>query len=87
MIPALNDAEMEDILAAAKDAAGAVTAGYTMLRLPLELKELFKEWLQTHFPNRASHVLSLVAQSHGGKLYDSASVRSGWSAMGPTPIC
>src|SRR5580692_3710750 len=71
MIPALNDAEMEEILAAAKE-AGAVTAGYTMLRLPLELKALFKEWLQTHVPNRASHVLSLVAQSHGGKLYDSA---------------
>jgi DNA repair photolyase len=71
MIPALNDAEMEDILAAARD-AGAVTAGYTMLRLPLELKALFKEWLETHAPNKASHVLSLVAQSHGGRLYDSA---------------
>ncbi len=70
MIPALNDAEMEDILAAAKE-AGAATAGYTMLRLPLELKALFKEWLETHVPNRAAHVLSLVAQSHGGKLYDS----------------
>jgi DNA repair photolyase len=71
MIPALNDAEMEDILAAAKD-AGAATAGYTMLRLPLELKALFKEWLETHAPNKAAHVTSLVAQSHGGKLYDSA---------------
>jgi len=70
MIPALNDAEMEDILTAAKG-AGAATAGYTMLRLPLELKALFKEWLETHVPNRAAHVLSLVAQSHGGKLYDS----------------
>jgi DNA repair photolyase len=70
MIPALNDAEMEDILAAAR-AAGAITAGYTMLRLPLELKALFKEWLETHLPNKAAHVLSLVAQSHGGKLYDS----------------
>jgi DNA repair photolyase len=70
MIPALNDAEMEDILTAAKE-AGAVTAGYTMLRLPLELKALFKEWLEEHVPNRAAHVLSLVAQSHGGKLYDS----------------
>jgi DNA repair photolyase len=70
MIPALNDAEMEDILTAAR-AAGAATAGYTMLRLPLELKTLFKEWLETHLPNKAAHVLSLVAQSHGGKLYDS----------------
>jgi DNA repair photolyase len=71
MIPALNDSEMEDILAAAKE-AGAATAGYTMLRLPLELKALFKEWLEEHAPNKASHVLSLVAQSHGGRLYDSA---------------
>jgi DNA repair photolyase len=71
MIPALNDAEMEDILAAAKE-AGATTAAYTMLRLPLELKALFKEWLEGHFPNKAAHVLSLVAQSHGGRLYDSA---------------
>jgi DNA repair photolyase len=70
MIPALNDSEMEDILAAGKE-AGATTAAYTMLRLPLELKDLFKEWLETHFPNKASHVLSLVAQSHGGKIYDS----------------
>jgi DNA repair photolyase len=70
MIPALNDAEMEDVLAAAKE-AGAVTAGYTMLRLPHELKALFREWLETHVPNKAAHVLSLVAQSHGGKLYDS----------------
>jgi DNA repair photolyase len=71
MIPALNDAEMEDILAAARE-AGAATAGYTMLRLPLELKALFKEWLETHFPDKAAHVLSLVAQSHGGKIYDAA---------------
>jgi DNA repair photolyase len=70
MIPALNDTEMENILEAAR-AAGAVTAGYTMLRLPLELKALFREWLETHVPGKASHVLSLVAQSHGGKLYDS----------------
>jgi DNA repair photolyase len=70
MIPALNDSEMEDILAAART-AGAVTAGYTMLRLPLELKDLFKEWLEAHLPGKAAHVLSLVAQSHGGKLYDS----------------
>ena len=42
-----------------------------MLRLPLELKDLFKEWLETHFPGKAAHVLSLVAQIHGGRLYDS----------------
>ncbi|HZT89820.1 MAG TPA: PA0069 family radical SAM protein [Stellaceae bacterium] len=70
MIPALNDMELEHILERARD-AGAISAGYTMLRLPLELKGLFREWLETHAPNKAAHVLSLVAQSHGGKLYDS----------------
>jgi DNA repair photolyase len=70
MIPALNDAEMEAILERGR-AAGAVTAAYTMLRLPLELKALFKEWLEEHEPQKASHVLSLVAQAHGGRLYDS----------------
>ena len=71
MIPALNDREMEAILGRARD-AGASVAGYTLLRLPLELKALFKEWLETHAPQKAAHVLSLVAQCHGGKLYDSA---------------
>jgi len=71
MIPALNDREMEAILGRARD-AGASVAGYTLLRLPLELKALFKEWLETHQPQKAAHVLSLVAQCHGGKIYDSA---------------
>jgi DNA repair photolyase len=71
MIPALNDSEMEAILERAR-AAGAAAAGYTLLRLPLELKGLFKEWLEEHAPQKASHVLSLVAQCHGGRLYDSA---------------
>ncbi len=70
MIPALNDAEMEQILDRAR-AAGATSAGYTLLRLPLELKALFREWLEEHFPDKAAHVLSLVAQTHGGRLYDS----------------
>jgi DNA repair photolyase len=70
MIPALNDSEMEQILDRAR-AAGATSAGYTLLRLPLELKALFKEWLEEHFPDKAAHVLSLVAQTHGGRLYDS----------------
>src|SRR5438128_5782789 len=70
MIPALNDSEMEQILERAR-AAGATSAGYTLLRLPLELKGLFKEWLEEHFPDKAAHVLSLVAQTHGGRLYDS----------------
>ena len=51
--------------------AGASVAGYTLLRLPLELKGLFKEWLEEHAPQKASHVLSLVAQCHGGRIYDS----------------
>jgi DNA repair photolyase len=71
MIPALNDSEMEHILERAR-AAGATMAGYTLLRLPLELKALFREWLETHFPEKATHVLSLVAQTHGGRLYDAA---------------
>jgi DNA repair photolyase len=71
MIPALNDSEMEEILARAY-AAGARAAGYTLLRLPLELKALFKEWLEQHAPDKTAHVLSLVAQCHGGRLYDSA---------------
>jgi DNA repair photolyase len=71
MIPALNDSEMEEILARTR-AAGAIVAGYTLLRLPLELKALFREWLEEHAPQKAAHVLSLVAQCHGGRLYDSA---------------
>jgi DNA repair photolyase len=70
MIPALNDSEMERILERAR-AGGATSAGYTMLRLPFELKGLFKEWLEEHFPEKTAHVLSLVAQTHGGRLYDS----------------
>src|ERR1700730_8857629 len=67
MIPALNDSEMEDILARAREAGGRF-AGYTLLRLPLELKALFREWLEAHAPQKAAHVLSLVAQCHGGRL-------------------
>ena len=71
MIPALNDSEMEQILERARE-VGATSAGYTLLRLPLELKALFKEWLEEYFPKKAMHVLSLVAQTHGGRLYDSS---------------
>src|SRR6266446_3287966 len=66
MIPALNDAELEAILAACKE-AGALTAGYVLLRLPHELKGLFREWLEAHVPGRAKHVMSLVTEMHGGK--------------------
>jgi DNA repair photolyase len=70
VIPALTDHEMEDILAAAKS-AGATRAGYVLLRLPHELKILFREWLAEHYPDRAAHVMSLINQARGGKDYDS----------------
>ncbi len=70
VIPALNDGEMESVLSAAAD-AGAKSAGYILLRLPLEIKDLFKEWLETHEPNRAKHVMSLIRQMRDGKEYDS----------------
>lgn len=68
VIPALNDAEIEDILAAVRD-AGAVGAGYVLLRLPHELKDIFEQWLQTHVPLKAGHVMSLMAQMREGKAY------------------
>jgi DNA repair photolyase len=70
VIPALNDEELESVLGAAKE-AGAVSAGYVLLRLPLEIKDLFREWLETNVPGRAKHVMSLVRQMRGGKDYDS----------------
>jgi DNA repair photolyase len=70
MIPGLNDHEMESILEAAKQ-AGATRAGFTVLRLPLEIKELFEEWLRQHRPDRAERVLSLIRQMRGGALYQS----------------
>ena len=71
MIPALNDAELDSILDACAK-AGARSAGYVLLRLPLEIKELFTEWLEAHYPDRKDHVLNLLRQARGGKLYDSA---------------
>jgi DNA repair photolyase len=70
MIPGLNDAEMERILEASAE-AGAHAARYILIRLPREVKDLFAEWLETEYPDRASRVLSLVRQTRGGKLYDS----------------
>jgi DNA repair photolyase len=70
MIPALNDAEMEKILEAAFT-AGARHAGYVLLRLPLELRQMFEDWLHTHVPDRARHVLSLIRQTRSGELNDS----------------
>jgi DNA repair photolyase len=69
IIPALNDSEIERILDAAAD-AGAREAGYVMLRMPLEIKDLFREWLREHFPDKYRHVISLVRDLHGGKDYD-----------------
>jgi DNA repair photolyase len=68
VIPSLTDHEMEHILQAAK-AAGASSAGYVLLRLPHEVKDLFREWLAEHYPDRANHVMSLINQSRGGKDY------------------
>lgn len=70
VIPALNDKDMEEILAQAAD-AGARCAGYTTVRLPHELKTLFREWLALHAPQRTAHVMSLVQQMNGGRDYDS----------------
>ncbi|MGE3302989.1 MAG: PA0069 family radical SAM protein [Hyphomonadaceae bacterium] len=71
MIPAVNDRELETLLEAGRD-AGAREASYVVLRLPLEISELFQEWLAAHFPDRAAHVMSLVRQMRGGKDYESA---------------
>jgi DNA repair photolyase len=69
-IPSLNDHEMEAVLQRAAD-AGAVGAGYVALRLPLEIKDLFEEWLETDHPDRAKRVMSLVRQMRGGAAYQS----------------
>ena len=69
-IPGLTDSEMEKILEAAAE-AGAHEAAYITLRLPLEIKDLFEEWLTAHAPGRAKHVLSLVRDLRGGALYQS----------------
>ena len=70
MIPGLNDAEMEKILEASAR-AGARHANYILLRLPHELRQMFEDWLNTHFPDRARHVLSLIRETRGGMLTDS----------------
>jgi DNA repair photolyase len=69
IIPALNDHEIERILDAAK-AAGASEASYVLLRLPLEVSPLFRDWLLRHYPDRYRHVMSLVRSMRGGKDYD-----------------
>lgn len=69
VIPGLNDHEMESVLEAAAK-AGATTAMYVTLRLPLEIKDLFREWLAENRPDRAARVMSLIRQTRGGKDYD-----------------
>jgi DNA repair photolyase len=69
LIPALNDKTMEEVLEAAAT-AGAREAAFVIMRLPHELKTLFKEWLAEHYPQRAEHVMSIVRQMRGGKEND-----------------
>jgi DNA repair photolyase len=70
ILPVLTDSELERLLEAGA-AAGAREAGYVLLRLPLEVSPLFREWLRTHYPDRYEHVLSVMRQMRGGKDYDS----------------
>jgi DNA repair photolyase len=69
MIPGLNDAELERILEASAR-AGAQCAGYVLLRLPHELRQIFQDWLEQHVPDRARHVLALIRQTRAGALND-----------------
>ena len=66
IIPFINDEFLERVLEASKD-AGALAASYTIIRLPYELKELWKDWLNTHFPDRAEHVMNRIRDLRGGK--------------------
>jgi DNA repair photolyase len=81
VIPALNDAEIERILDAVA-ATGVRHAGYVLLRLPLEVRDLFREWLTANFPDRAEHVFKLIRDMRGGKDYD-ASFGTRMTGTGP----
>ncbi len=72
IIPGINDSEIEAILEAARS-AGATEAGYVLLRLPLEVRDIFRQWLMEHAPGKLRHAMSLVQSTRGGKDYD-----SGW---------
>lgn len=82
VIPALTDAELERILAAARE-AGAQASGYVLLRLPHELKDLWRQWLRLHVPDRAARVMGLLRQMHGGRDYDA---RFGHRQRGSGPL-
>ncbi len=69
IVPAINDSEIEAILEECGN-AGASAAGYVVLRMPREIKDLFREWLHRHFPDRANRVMSIVRQMRGGLDYD-----------------
>jgi DNA repair photolyase len=82
VIPAITDHEMESILEAAAE-ANAKWAGYVLVRLPHEIKDLFREWLAEHFPDRASHVMSLIQDMRGGRDNDP---RFGTRMRGTGPV-
>src|SRR5437879_13166152 len=82
VIPALTDHEMESMLEAAAG-AGARWAGYVLLRLPYEVKDLFRDWLAEHYPDRAAHVMSLIREMRGGRDNDP---RFGSRMRGTGPI-
>ena len=82
VIPAITDHEMESILEAAS-AAKARFAGYVLVRLPYEIKDLFREWLTKHFPDRAAHVMSLIRDMRGGQDNDP---RFGTRMRGTGPV-
>jgi DNA repair photolyase len=69
VIPALNDHELDDIVAAAAQ-AGARDAGYVLLRLPYEIKDLWREWLSEHYPGRADRIMAQLRAMRGGRDYD-----------------
>ena len=70
VIPVLTDRELDDLVARVT-AAGAISAGYILLRLPLEIADLFEEWLREHYPLKADHVMKRVKDTRGGNVYDS----------------
>jgi DNA repair photolyase len=80
-ISAYSDAEIEKLLAAAAG-SGATEAGYVLLRLPLEVRDLFRDWLMAEMPDRAAHILSLIRSMRQGKDYDATWCRR-MSGAGP----
>lgn len=84
VIPALNDHEMERILDSARG-AGAIDAGFVLLRLPFEVSPIFREWLLKHYPDKYRHVMSILRSMRGGKDYD-AKWNQRMSGQGPYAI-